>query len=266
MTNLRIHDDRRQKQLAEAALLTHDKQVELGMGDFIKQLRPLLLEQKRDVEAAIGHFKSERGIIKAVHKAIVPFDKTKWVNALIRFERPLVTASIIAGAQTGFDEANDSVTAFNLQDPKVTAGIERQTTNFASKFNASTERELRRNIRQAIDNGETVAEIQARINKVYTHATTFRADRAAQTEIGAAINWGKQVSYMQSKVVELKQWVSAHDLAVRPWHEEADRQRVPKAQAFTVMGERLMHPRDPRGKPENIINCRCTTIAVIKRL
>jgi len=45
-------------------------------------------------------------------------------------------------------------------------------------------------------------------------------------------------------------------------HAAANGQTVPIDQAFRVGGENLMHPSDPAGSPENVINCHCVAIPV----
>lgn len=59
-----------------------------------------------------------------------------------------------------------------------------------------------------------------------------------------------------------KRWRINHgtgidDGRVRPAHLVADGQEVPEGEPFIVDGELLMFPGDPKGSPENVINCRC---------
>jgi hypothetical protein len=52
-------------------------------------------------------------------------------------------------------------------------------------------------------------------------------------------------------------WTTMHDAKVRHAHAEADRQRRPPGSYFHVGGENLRYPGDPRGRLDNILNCRC---------
>ncbi|MEO7904632.1 MAG: phage minor head protein [Candidatus Saccharimonadales bacterium] len=74
---------------------------------------------------------------------------------------------------------------------------------------------------------------------------------------------------VQEEAVELgvqmqKMWVSAIDTSTREDHADADGQTVDVDDYFSVGSEELMFPGDPVGSAEQVINCRCTTIAVIK--
>ena len=60
-----------------------------------------------------------------------------------------------------------------------------------------------------------------------------------------------------------RRWQSAEDARTRPTHVAADGQTVPLNQPFTVGNASLDFPGDPSGPPEEVINCRCTTITVI---
>jgi hypothetical protein len=63
-------------------------------------------------------------------------------------------------------------------------------------------------------------------------------------------------------------WLTASDERVRASHIQAgkdygvngDPGPIGYNQPFIINGEKLMHPRDPNGSPENVINCRCEEI------
>lgn len=52
-------------------------------------------------------------------------------------------------------------------------------------------------------------------------------------------------------------WIATIDGKTRPTHWAADGQRVPLGSMFTVGGELLAFPCDPRGTPSEVKNCRC---------
>lgn len=55
---------------------------------------------------------------------------------------------------------------------------------------------------------------------------------------------------------------STIDSRTRPDHVEADLQRVPLGQPFTVCGEHLRYPGDPAGSARCVVACRCTVLLV----
>lgn len=57
-------------------------------------------------------------------------------------------------------------------------------------------------------------------------------------------------------------WLSTVDARTRETHREADGQRVPIGQPFTVGGFSLRFPGDPTGPPQEVIQCRCVALLV----
>lgn len=55
---------------------------------------------------------------------------------------------------------------------------------------------------------------------------------------------------------------STDDSRTRHTHRDAEGQRVPIGEAFTVGGFSLRFPGDPSGPPQEIIQCRCTSLLV----
>lgn len=60
-----------------------------------------------------------------------------------------------------------------------------------------------------------------------------------------------------------RRWQAAEDERTRQTHRDADGQTVPLSEPFTVGRASLDFPGDPSGPPEEVINCRCTTITII---
>lgn len=57
-----------------------------------------------------------------------------------------------------------------------------------------------------------------------------------------------------------KQWDTRMDDRERPAHHEANGQIRPLTHPFLVGGENLLFPLDPRGRPDNVIACRCMNV------
>lgn len=95
--------------------------------------------------------------------------------------------------------------------------------------------------------------------------TLSRAETIARTETGAVKGMIQRETYDNNEFVEGVKWITAHDSHVRLEHAAVDGDIVPKGEAFTVGGEKLMYPGDPSGSASNVINCRCDTVPVIKK-
>lgn len=116
--------------------------------------------------------------------------------------------------------------------------------------------------------GESIAGIAERIERVMsTTATPYWENRAvtvARTETLSAFNAGRTGAYQQVALDTERpyeqMWLATADARTRPTHRAADLQRVPLGQPFIVGGVRLVRPGDPKGPPQEVVNCRCTTL------
>jgi uncharacterized protein with gpF-like domain len=88
-----------------------------------------------------------------------------------------------------------------------------------------------------------------------------RVKTIARTEINSAANGGKFIGFKDAGV-EKHEWLNSFDSDVR----EAHSNNVGVGGEVVELGESfsngLVHPGDPGGDPGEVINCRCTTIAV----
>lgn len=104
---------------------------------------------------------------------------------------------------------------------------------------------------------ETVGELLHRIPTMsYTSAA-----RAARTAVTGAQNAGRIDGYEAAvdMGIELKQeWIATLDQHTRTSHQHLDGERVEVGAKFSNGCE---FPGDPKGKPEEIYNCRCTIAA-----
>ena len=60
-----------------------------------------------------------------------------------------------------------------------------------------------------------------------------------------------------------KEWVAAADERTRESHAEADGQVVGHAEDYSVGGHACQYPGDPSLPPEESINCRCASVAIV---
>lgn len=128
-------------------------------------------------------------------------------------------------------------------------------------------------IDSATTNGASIPDVTAQVEELLDTTGTQRwANRArtvARTETVGAYNGGLHDAF--SMVVEadpgtryMHRWLATEDTRTRPDHREADGQLVPWSQPFIVGGFPMMHPHDPDGPPQEVINCRCVELLEIK--
>ena len=114
---------------------------------------------------------------------------------------------------------------------------------------------------QGILQGDSVGDLAKRLENV-TNMNRNAAIRNARTMITGAQNGGRQESYNRASAMGIemqKEWLSANDSRVRDSHMHLNGVRVKYNEAFP---NGCMYPADPRGKPAEVYNCRCTMIAI----
>jgi hypothetical protein len=87
-------------------------------------------------------------------------------------------------------------------------------------INRITWEQIKKELAEGFEAGETMKDMAARIRKVFKHADEVRSLRIAQTEINSAANFGTLEGYRQSGVVDAKEWLAGSD--ARPTHQEAE--------------------------------------------
>lgn len=114
--------------------------------------------------------------------------------------------------------------------------------------------------------GETQQQIADRVDRLLlTSGSEWWENRAkviARTETNRAWNAGQLAAAQYYEPPTGRGWVKVWDTDMdgheRPAHKRADGQTRSLTDSFQVGGEDLRFPGDPVGRPDNVINCRCT--------
>jgi hypothetical protein len=132
-------------------------------------------------------------------------------------------------------------------------------------------------VQQVIDsattNGASIPDVTAQVEELFadTSIPTWknRARTVARTEVVGAYNGGLHDAFRM--IVDndpdtewMHRWLATDDSRTRPDHVEADGQVQPFGTPFTVGAFQMMHPHDPAGPPQEVINCRCVELLEIK--
>lgn len=134
--------------------------------------------------------------------------------------------------------------------------------------------EVRRATMKATTEGWSIDDLEARVQDILGDAAVDtwknRARTIARTEAVGAYNAGRFAGFW-SYANQLggsweKVWLETHDHRTRLTHQEREGgvggQRIPLGQLFKVGLGLGMFPGDPELPPEEVINCRCTTLLV----
>ena len=133
-------------------------------------------------------------------------------------------------------------------------------------------KKLRASLTESITNGESIEvmrkKLQESAKSVFEELSTTRARLIARTETGASVNVGQVATYKVSGI-EQKEWLPTYDDRTRDSHLAMGGKVVGIDELFEVENQEggidnMSYPSDPNGSAENVCNCRCTVIPVIK--
>lgn len=142
-----------------------------------------------------------------------------------------------------------------------------RSQRFAAEVNATTWDNLRASLAEGIADGESILELEARVNQVMGDRIRSSAETIARTETIGALNGGALLGAEASGLELNKAWLATFDGRERDSHAEAHRRYQARPiglrETFTVGGVDLRGPGDAvggrsRASAAEVINCRCT--------
>ncbi|MEN2998673.1 MAG: phage portal protein, partial [Brevinematia bacterium] len=124
-----------------------------------------------------------------------------------------------------------------------------------TRVNETVKNQIREVVVNGLQEGKPTIEIGEDIKKVF-QAQRNRLNTIARTETTSILN---DFVLEEAKMRDFthKIWLTAHDEAVRHTHQAQDYLRIGIEEVFP---NGLSYPGDINGKPEEVINCRCTLL------
>lgn len=198
------------------------------------------------------------------------FDKMVELAAMQAAIEPYIREIV----RTQFEEvfAQLSIDAsFSLNDPNVAALIEKGVSKMTGQVTSTTWSSVKDILTDGYNSGWTVSDVANAIEEKFASwyqpgpgqvGVGARAQMIAQTEMGRFVNGGSFAAYEEAEGQGLtleKEWI--HSRAggdERPDHVAADGEVVGLHDAFTRTDFPMMHPHDPNGPADQVINCRCS--------
>ncbi|WP_435111309.1 phage minor head protein [Nocardiopsis synnemataformans] len=124
---------------------------------------------------------------------------------------------------------------------------------------------VRGDLAEGLDAGESIPQLRERVGAALgVDRFGYLAERIARTEAHTATeggSWSAHMAWADLSGEELYQlWDSTRDGRTRLTHQLAHNQIVPLGGRFLVGGASLAYPGDPTGLPQEVINCRCSTL------
>lgn len=234
---------------------------------FIKELRDFWKEQRK---AIIERLKERYGKMSKGEMAKINVkefdDLMDMTEEGDRYIRKLYPFYVVFGSQAGdFILADFGVeTSFDMSNPAIANELRSMVLDTAFNINQTTRRMISEELAEAVENGESLMDMEERIVRLFSDMDKNRAFTIARTEVLKVDRWAEWEAVRQEDLPVVKVWLSSLDNVVRDGHDVAHGQVVDRDEPFIVNGEELQYPGDPSGSPGNIINCRCVVQYILK--
>ncbi|MFE0329061.1 phage portal protein [Streptomyces sp. NPDC058960] len=177
------------------------------------------------------------------------FDARYWKRRTGEMLRPFV--------ERAWKRGGASITgSFDLADPDVAAQLDARIEELAGQVTATTEQVLRSQIlAHGVAEGESVPELRARIQQVFTNLSDYRATMIARTETVGGYNAASFLAALDAGATR-KTWLATNDQRTRETHRQENGNAVPMNKRFTLTKSRW--PADPTAPAAQSIQCRCS--------
>ena len=188
---------------------------------------------------------------------------------LLRRLKPVLLEALSAAAEAAASELGIEVT-IGISHPIAVGYIETRVPQLVG-VNTFTRLRIRQVIAEEIAKGAPLGQQVRRMRREFRIFRrgrpggirgASRARTVARTETGIAWETGRHAQFRDGGVLA-ESWITARDARIRRSHVPMEGQCRPLEEPFTTgAGNTLRHPLDPAGLPEEVINCRCTTLPV----
>lgn len=230
---------------------------------FRAQAREVLANFDRDIKSAK---------IQADDLISALFDMTKWNKVLGDKKEPFVRFTLLSGGEKVLRQiAEEQV--FAPMNPKVFSALEKQRIGSVQSTNSDVVRRLRKTLAMGLELNETIPDLRKRVIGVFDSLERYGAERIARTETIWAWNEGAVQGYIQSGVVEKKQWLSSGDSRSCDFCPTLDGKVISieanyfdKGSKYEVGERSLSFVYEDVGHPPLHPNCRCAIVAIIEEI
>ena len=166
------------------------------------------------------------------------------------------------GKNFGFDLYDESTVKLLIKEKPDLLPL---STIDPKKYNEWNKGIISNCVTQGIIQGESIPKIAARIANKTANRNNNLSTTYARTAMTSAQNAGRMEMLRNAKEMHIevqKKWMSTHDKITRDSHVTLDGQVREVEKPFDSDFGEIMFPGDPKGKPGDVYNCRCTIVYV----
>ena len=189
--------------------------------------------------------------------------------AAINGYAPLVAAEQANFAEYAIENGTTLNPSFTLINQDTVIRLLKDSPDVLPKAKAKIDKNKRWNapkirtaLTRAIVQGDSIPKLSKEIEQICGSNKAI-AVRNARTMMTGARNAGSMVAYRRAEGEGMhiqKQWMAALDERTRTSHRHLDGEIKPLNEKFS---NGLDHPGDTHGRPEEVYNCRCTTVPIV---
>ena len=197
------------------------------------------------------------------------FNKGKWAKELDEVVRPHLAYTTEEGGKRAF-ESLDVRGEFDGANARTIDSLEKHRYGAVQSVNSNVVKRLRNGLAAGMAEGEGINELRKRVDGVFEGLSKYQASLIARTETIWAWNEGAVQGYIQSGVVEKKQWLSSNDPRSCDYCLSMDGKIVgvaedyfDKGDSLTVAGSTLSFTYNDIGHPPIHPQCRCTIVPIL---
>jgi len=133
-----------------------------------------------------------------------PFDEKEWIEKFSEAVKPELFASMEEGANVAGEFVGTQIT-FDVGSPYAANAVETMARKFSESINHTTVESIMKQVSESLAAGETIKDLEKRINNIFEYAKTGRSEMAARTETARAYTDGSIYSYKEAGVTQ-KEW------------------------------------------------------------
>jgi SPP1 gp7 family putative phage head morphogenesis protein len=136
--------------------------------------------------------------------------------------------------------------------------FEARTFRFATEVTRETNKKLQAAFKEGTAAGESIPQLASRVSTLFEEMAAYRSQRIARTETILASNFSTEAAYIDSGVVEGKEWLATMD-------ERTDDECAGlDGKVVELGGEFFQNDYFDGQYPPIHVNCRCTLIPIVK--
>jgi HK97 family phage portal protein len=258
-------------------------EAEMGFDNFLEQWSSI---QEEIIHGRLMHAKARKytrhweGETKGVKPLNAQYvvDTARWSQGLEADMQKLMTRITLQGLKQAADEmhhsgitramfamgrGNDSGRSPLLKVFGTKANVDQTVSDLLSPFSdvvqqaaANQSNRIAKVIADMDASGASMTAIKQRVSSLMSTRGSWRTGLATSLTT-SLVEAARHKAFSAAGPIVTKFWNTVEDEHVRPTHERIDGKELPIDSSFKVGKWRMDYPGDPKGGPEERINCRC---------